>query len=47
MYIPKEIIWFILGFISFPVMCYVIYFIKYKNKEIESDEKLEEEKQNK
>lgn len=25
MYIPKEIIWFILGFISFPVMCYVIY----------------------
>lgn len=47
MYIPKEIIWFILGFISFPVMCYVIYVIKYKNKEIESDEKLEEEKQNK
>lgn len=47
MYIPKEIIWFILGFVCFPVMCYVIYVIKYKNKEIESDEKLEEEKQNK
>lgn len=47
MYIPKELIWFILGFISFPVMCYVIYVIKYKDKEIESNEKLEKEKQDK
>ena len=47
MYIPKELLWFILGFISFPVMCYVIYVIKYKNKEIESYEELEKNKQNK
>jgi len=28
MYIPKEIIWFILGFISFPIFVYVIWQIK-------------------
>ena len=33
MYIPKEVIFYILGFISFPIVCYVVYVIKYKNKE--------------
>ena len=33
MYIPKELIFYILGFISFPIVCYVIYLIKYKDKE--------------
>lgn len=28
MYIPKEIIWFILGFITFPLFVYVIWQIK-------------------
>lgn len=32
MYIPKEIIWFILGFISFPIVCYIVYVLKYKDK---------------
>ena len=37
MYIPKEIIWFILGFISFPVMCYVIYKLKGWDKKDGND----------
>lgn len=30
MYIPKELITFILGFVTFPIMCYVIYAIRDK-----------------
>lgn len=33
MYIPKELITYILGFISFPIVCYIIYVIKYKGKD--------------
>lgn len=33
MYIPKELIFYILGFISFPMVCYVVYVLKYKDKE--------------
>lgn len=33
MYIPKELIFYILGFISFPIVCYVVYVLKYKDKE--------------
>ena len=33
MYIPIELIFYILGFISFPIMCYVIYLVKYKEKD--------------
>ena len=32
MYIPKELICYILGFITFPVVCYIVYAIKYKGK---------------
>ena len=32
MFIPKELITYILGFITFPIVCYVIYIIKYKGK---------------
>lgn len=37
MYIPKEIIWFILGFIAFPIFAYAIYCVMEKKdvKEIE------------
>ncbi len=28
MYIPKELIWWVIGFISFPVVCYVVYKLK-------------------
>ena len=37
MYIPKELIFYILGFISFPLLCYVIYVIKFKDKEKENE----------
>ena len=30
MYIPKELVMFILGFLSFPILCYVIYAIRDK-----------------
>lgn len=33
MYIPKELILYILGFISFPMVCYIVYVLKYKDKE--------------
>ena len=33
MYIPKELIWFILGFIFFPIICYVIYKVKGWDKD--------------
>ena len=39
MYIPKEIIWFILGFVTFPIACYIVYVLKYKNKEDKENEK--------
>lgn len=39
MYIPKELICFILGFVSFPISCYIVYVLKYKNKEDEENEK--------
>ena len=32
MFIPKELITYILGFITFPIVCYVVYIIKYKGK---------------
>lgn len=35
MYIPKEVITYILGFITFPMVCYVVYIIKYKGKDDE------------
>lgn len=37
MYIPKELIFYILGFASFPVLCYLVYVIKYKDKENKDD----------
>lgn len=37
MYIPKEFICYILGFVSFPIVCYVIYLIKYKDKEKDNE----------
>lgn len=37
MYIPKELIFYILGFITFPIVCYVIYIIKYKGKDDNND----------
>lgn len=30
MFIPKELITYILGLITFPIICYIIYIIKYK-----------------
>lgn len=33
MFIPKELICYILGFITFPIVCYIVYVIKYKGKE--------------
>lgn len=33
MFIPKELITYILGFITFPMVCYVVYIIKYKGKD--------------
>lgn len=39
MYIPKELICFILGFVSFPIVCYIVYVLKYKNKEDKENEK--------
>lgn len=32
MYIPKELIMFILGFITFPIVCYIIYKVKGYDK---------------
>lgn len=40
MYIPKDIIWFILGFISFPIVIGCVYQIKVvwkKGKEVNKD----------
>lgn len=40
MYIPKEIIWFTLGFITFPLICFIIYYIrenKYEKEQIEKE----------
>ena len=37
MYIPKELIWWIIGFISFPIICYIIYIFKYKKSETEEE----------
>lgn len=31
MYIPKELIAYILGIITFPIICYIVYIIKYKD----------------
>ena len=33
MYIPKEMIIYFLGFISFPILCYIIYKLKGMDKE--------------
>ena len=35
MFIPKELITYILGFITFPMVCYLVYIIKYKGKDDE------------
>lgn len=40
MYIPMELIWFLLGFIAFPILCYAIYEIR----RIKKDEQDEEDK---
>lgn len=39
MYIPKEVIFYILGFISFPIIAYVVYKAKGWDKEESKDEK--------
>lgn len=46
MYIPKELIIFLLGFITFPFLCYIIFVIKDNKYEKEQIEK-EKEKQEK
>ena len=37
MYIPKELICFILGFVSFPIVCYIVYVFKHKGDNDDSN----------
>lgn len=39
MYIPKEVIWFLLGFIFFPLVCVIVYQIKGDKSEEKEEEK--------
>ena len=38
MYIPEEVIWFTLGFISFPIFIYVLWELWLKKKYDKDDE---------
>lgn len=38
MYIPEEVIWFILGFIAFPIFIYVLWELWLKKKYDKDDE---------
>lgn len=38
MYIPKEILGFLLGFCSFPAFCYLVYKLKGWDKEEKKDD---------
>ena len=38
MYIPKEVIWFTLGFIAFPIVCYALVEIVENRKKKEKEE---------
>ena len=35
MYIPKEFIMYMLGVFTFPIVSYIVYVIKYKDKDDE------------
>ena len=39
MFIPKEFIWFVAGFLTFPIVCYIVYKAKGWDKEERKEEK--------
>ncbi len=46
MYIPKEILWFLIGFIFFPIVCYAVMEIKDNKKGIQNERKNEKSSDN-